>query len=28
VLRVTADGGTVLTDLADENHETIRPATK
>lgn len=25
VLRVAADGGTVLTDLADENREAIRP---
>jgi uncharacterized membrane-anchored protein len=28
VLRVAADGGTILTDLADENRETIRPAAR
>jgi uncharacterized membrane-anchored protein len=28
VLRVAADGGTVLTDLADESRETIKPGAK
>lgn len=28
VLRVAADGGTILTDLADENRGTIRPAAR